>query len=446
MKNLLTKGCYSRGGFTLIELLVSIAVLGILVLVAGQVYNDSTKFRVRSEGMIRSNAVANEVALYMQEDIGQTGAKSAKDADGKYSVIDSVYMDPTALTKDSSSFRISKPCNTCNTDTLTVRRVRYDGDGNFQAVEEVQWFTDDNVLYRKCRTIGNTSSIPSGDCPILDEGTYALKLKVAENIDTFKVIPAKPRIVSTDEKSSEALSYLLPSTDASVKEFRLVARDDEDDLEALNNIDPKEGGTSVTLSGFANNYDEVNNEEITTGKKANQVYVAPSDGTTGNWTQCKKVTLEPNAEYEISFKVLYAENESRMFCPGRDYAAVGFRNTEGAKIAGLEDFNFFFPASETESSERKFRFSVKSQAKDVCMAFTFAIYSPIATKGSVTFREVALKKVQTSGFDFEDENYMPREIDKKNVKGLLLKVVVNNLGEGTSIRQIIPIPSNGPRD
>ena len=445
MKNISTINCCSKGGFTLIELLVYMALLGVIVLVAGQVFTDSSKFKIRSEGMIQANAIASDVASYMLDDIGQTGSKSAKKADGAFSMIDSVYMDPTDATKDSSSFRISKSANG-NTDTLTVRRVRYNETGEFQAVEEVQWYTKETKLFRRCRTIENTSSTPSNDCPILDEDTYHHPVEIADNIEAFKVIPAKPRVESTDDKTSEALSYLLPSTDASVKEFRLVARYGEDDFEPLDKIDPELGGTSVTLCGFAKNYDDVNNEPDTTGKKANQVFLAQSDGTTGSWTECAKVTLEPNTEYEISFKVLYAENESRMFCPGRDYAAVGFRKTDGTMVAGLEDFNFFFPASDKESSDRKFRFSVNTQVVDACMAFTFAIYSPIATKGSVTFRDVALKKVQTSGFNFDDEDYTPRDIDKKNIKGLLLKVVVNNLGEGSSIRQVIPIPSNGPRD
>jgi hypothetical protein len=104
------------------------------------------------------------------------------------------------------------------------------------------------------------------------------------------------------------------------------------------------------------------------------------------------------------------------------------------------------PASSNESAERKFRFTVKTQAADVCMAFTFASYSPIAATGQLSLRDVALKKVESSNFDFEEENYTPRAEDKKNVKALLLKVVATRNGEGSSIRQVIPIPSNGPRD
>ena len=426
------------------ELLVYMALVGVIVVIAGQVFSDSTKFRVRSEGMIKSNAIASDVSFFMLDDIGQTGAKSTKEADDSFSMRDSLYMDPTVASKDSSSFRISKSCNTCNTDTLTVRRVRYDDDGHFKAVEQVQWFTVGKKLFRSCRIVPNTSSTASTDCP--DESADYEPVEVADHIDTFKVIPAKPRVLSTETKSAAALSYLLPSTDASVKEFRLVPRYGEGNFELVS-VTPPAGGTSVTLSGFVANYDFDINEPITTGQKANQVFVAASDGIAGTWkTLCKKVTLEPQVEYEISFVAPYVESNSRMFCPGRDYAAVGFRTQDGAMIAGLDDFNFFMPASSNENSERKFRFTVKTQATDVCMAFTFASYSPVAATGQLSLSDVALKKVESSNFDFEEENYTPRVEDKKNVKALLLKVVAKRHGEGSSIRQVIPIPSNGPRD
>lgn len=440
MKNRLNKNSWGKSGFTLMELMVYMALVGVIVVIAGQVFSDSTKFRVRSEGMIRANAIASDVALFMLEDIGQTGAKSSKEADGSFSVNSAVYMDLIAG-NDLSSFRISKSCNTCDTDTLTVRRIRYDDDGQFKAVEEVKWFTEGKKLFRRCETIADEAS---NDCPAAADNPEPVE--IADYIESFKIIPAKPRVVSTVDKSSEELSYLLPSTDASVKAFRFVPRYGEEYFEMLA-VDPAAGGEAVALSGFATNYDYDNHEPVPAGQRANQVFVAESDGSTGTWkTLCKKVTLEPQVEYEISFKVPYANNESRMFCPGRDYASVGFRNLDGAKFAGLDDFNFFMPASTTEPPERTFRFSVKTQAADACMAFTFASYSPIAASGTVTFREVALKKVESSNFDFEDEDYMPQIGDKKNIKALLVNVAVKRNGEGATVRQVIPIPSNGPKD
>ena len=434
MKNILIKNCRDRGGFTLIELLVYMALVGVIVVIAGQVFSDSTKFRVRSEGMIKSNAIASDVAFYMLDDIGQTGAKSSQEVDGSFEVKNAVYMDPAA--DDYSSFNITNSCDDCNS-ALTVRRVRYDDNGQYKSVEEVEWFTEGKKLFRRCQTFSNPPPIGAVDnaCPIAD----AVSVEIADHIESFKVIPAKPRVLSTQTSS------LLPSTNASEKNFRLIPRFGEGNFELLV-ADPVTGGTSVTLSGFAANYDFDTNVPVSAGQKANQVFVAPFGNAAGTWkTLCKKVTLEPQVEYEISFSVPYAANNSRMFCPGRDYAAVGFRTLDGAMITGLDDFNFYMPASATESAERKFRFTVKEQAADVCMAFTFASYSPVASTGLLSLNDVALKKVETSNFDF-DETYAPEAEEKQNVKALLLKVEAKRNGEGSLIRQVIPIPSNGLKD
>lgn len=431
------------------ELMVYIALLGVIVLVAGQVFSDSTKFRIRSESMIKANAVASDIATLMLEDVGQTGAKSSKESGETIVVADSLYMDPlnaTANKNDSSSFRISKGCANCDTDSLVVRRIRYAETGNFAAVEEISWFKNGSKLYRACRTVPNTSSTPSVDCPAAAKFSEVAPVEMADNIDHFKVIPAKPRVESTDAAAAGDRSYLLPNTDPTVKNFRLVPRYGENDFFFVS-VEPANGGESVALSGFAANYDFDANEPITDGKKANQVFVAASNTASGNWKDlCKKVTLEPQIEYEISFSIPYRDDNSRMFCPGRDFAAVGFRKQDGSKFEELDDFNFFLPAASTENPVRKFRFSVKTRIENVCMAFTFASYSPVVATGSLTLQNVSLKKVETSNFNFDDENFSPRTEDKKNVKAFLVTLSAKRNGEVSESRQIVPIPSNGPRD
>ena len=65
MKTILIKNCRKKGGFTLIELLVYMALVGVIVVIAGQVFSDSTKFRVRSEGMIKSNAIVVDYVRFL---------------------------------------------------------------------------------------------------------------------------------------------------------------------------------------------------------------------------------------------------------------------------------------------------------------------------------------------------------------------------------------------
>ena len=66
-----------KSGFTLVELMVYIGIVGVVVIVAGQAFSNSTKMRVRTESMIKANATVEEAGMLMQEDVAQMGAKSA---------------------------------------------------------------------------------------------------------------------------------------------------------------------------------------------------------------------------------------------------------------------------------------------------------------------------------------------------------------------------------
>ena len=121
-------------GFTLIELMVYIALLGGIVLLAGQAFSDSTKMRVRTQSMLQANQTAGNVGTILKEDIAQLGAKSSKEAGGgtmdvfSTDHIHDVYMDPDATEdadKDSSSFTIVKNDDGDGRDKITMRRLRY---------------------------------------------------------------------------------------------------------------------------------------------------------------------------------------------------------------------------------------------------------------------------------------------------------------------------------
>ena len=53
-----------KAGFTLVELLVYIAIVGIVVIVAGQAFSNSTKMRVRTQSMLKASEVAENVATW----------------------------------------------------------------------------------------------------------------------------------------------------------------------------------------------------------------------------------------------------------------------------------------------------------------------------------------------------------------------------------------------
>ena len=208
----------SREGFTLIELMVYIALLGGIVLIAGQAFSDSTKMRVRTQSMLQANQTAGNVGTILKEDIAQLGAKSSKEAGGgtmdvfSTDHIHDVYMDPDATEdadKDSSSFTIVKNDDGDGRDKITMRRLRYSDAGAYQAVEEVTWFLEDRVLKRSCKS--TSALVENAECP----SENASVVTIAEHVDKFSLTPAKP----TTEVASVSV---LPSSSDSVCLFKEI--------------------------------------------------------------------------------------------------------------------------------------------------------------------------------------------------------------------------------
>ena len=437
-----------KAGFTLIELLVYVAIVGIVVIVAGQAFSNSTKMRVRTQSMLKASEVAENVASLFKTDVAQTGAKSSLEAGGatggdNFSAVnDSVYMDPGNSDDDKKDYSSFSVTTVNNFSDLKMRRMRYDENGYYQAVEEVNWFVEDGTLKRSCRTINGTE-----DADNCKRGTVAeaknRAVEIATGLTRFVVKPALPGVTSNDDPAQ-----VFPPCDATgvcAEEFRLVSRIGEADYMATT-ITPTDDNKIVELSGFSTNYDKSNNTENTSGKLQNQVVAMENaDNSSTGWrNQCTKITLLPKTEYELSFSLADAGTfeKMRMFVPGRDQMSVGFRSTkDGSRPTELDDFFFYPPTDESASGLRVMRFSVPKKLTSLCLAFTFVSYSPLAANGKVTITGLRLKKVESSNYKFTD-SALPLK-DKVNVKALMLDFSVTRNGEEGVDSLVIRIPSNG---
>ena len=451
----------SREGFTLVELLVYIAIVGIVVIVAGQAFSNSTKMRVRTQSMLKASEVAENVASLFKQDVAQTGAKSSMEGGGatggdNFSAVnDSVYMDSQNTNdekKDYSSFSVT---TTGNYSDLKIRRMRYDDNGYFVSVEEVNWFIQDGKLMRSCRTINGTE-----DAENCRKGTAAetknRAVEIATGVSRFEVTPATPGV------SGNQLAQVFPVCDATGtcgSEFQMIARVGIENAGAEDYREFRDFGIAstqdhktVTLSTFSTNYNKNANEENATGRLVNQAFVVDNSAitTSSTWkNSCYRFTLQPQTEYEIMFSLademgLTENKKARLFVPNRDLMSVGFRYANnGARPAEIEDFLFFPPADENAAGTRSMRFRVSQKVEKVCLVFSFASYSPVAADGTVTISDLVLKKVESSNYSFGAAGSTLNILDKKNVKAMRMVLNVDRNGEIGNDTLIVRIPSNG---
>lgn len=455
-----------KRGFTLMELLVYMAIVGIVVVIAGEAFSNSTRFRIRTDNMIRATQEAENVATLFKEDVSQMGAKSAMDDNVVYSgVQDNVYMDATNADddkKDSSSFILTTDDD--GFSDLKTRRLRYGSDGAYRAVEEIHWYVENKELKRTCRIVDKAEGFALSASDICEEDENPTAVTMATGITEFKVEAASPGV-------KEEETQLFPPSNQN--EFRLIPRVDSDYL----SFDTTTGGTEITVSGFYSNYNTTEETYLDLSqRKKNQVFVIKKETTNDNWSascnQYGKMTLKPDTVYEVSFNLscinctpsssnLAGVDQSLMFVPGVDHMSVGFRKAGSGDYAKkndkilLDDFLFYPPASTDGAGKRTMRFTVPERIDNVCLVFTFAMYSPQASLGKIKIGNVKVTQIAASNYKFNgfDSEALENIKEKKNVKALRLKLQVtrgakgaDGRGETGNVDLIIPAPSNGPRD
>ncbi len=418
------KGEGSRNGFTLMELLVYMMIVGIIVLVAGRAFTDSTKFRVRTQNMLNATQEAENVATLFKADVSQMGAKSSQesavselgaghglkfmdvceDADEEAEgdcVSHKIYIDPdqeSESSKDSSSFKIT---TSNEISDLVFTRARFDEQGHYKAVEEIHWFVENATLYRRCYTIAGEEHFSGSD----DNKLYLCKNKptsagneindaveVATGVLKFNITAASPSASVDDVQMFP--TPCTPTPEGCTDEFQLLTLPNEDKNVALkvgNDDAGYAGGSSVTLSQFYSNFsNSTENGQILDKDswKQNQIIAIENVTLSGSnsWKErCaaygikakgsgeNAVSLEANQEYEISFIVSYQgkdayghEDKSTSFVPDMDHMSVGLRSASTGDLLKkdgrvlVDDYLFYPPLNVSGGGMRSMRFTVDS--------------------------------------------------------------------------------------
>ena len=412
------------------ELMVYCGLIGIIVLVAGQAYSDSVKFRVRSEAMVKSSSEANAAATLLQEDLSQMGAKASFEDESSYHLESDVYYD--LVNEDTSSYDLYPNQGGTGLDSIAFKRLVYDNSGKAEFLQQISWYAQNKKLYRKCETLHVFSggSAPA-DCGSSESPTPAI-LIAKDSVTKFSLKPGK-RMQDGNFCTPTDLDHGCYS-EASA--FTLASMDQSDDMWPLT-IKKIDGVNAVRINGFYNNAGAPR-------VYPSQLYFIYNPIAGGEaWTQCSQFTFKPDTVYAMSFKLNVpndgAVNYMRNFQAELDHIGVGFRTHTGAPVQNMQDF-LVYPAQqdEGEDSYRYFEFAFREEVTNACLTFTFSFYSPHAAEGYLELSNVNVFPRDSKQYDFTT----PGD-NKRKHKAFKLEFDVNNRGEVTKIQKIIPTPNNG---
>jgi len=450
-----------KRAFTLIELLVYMMIMGFIIVVAGRVFSDSTRMRVRSQDMIASAEQIGKLSVLINEDVSQMGTKVWGKKEGEnynVSVERNVYMAPDdAINPDFSSYRLTHRTNVKDSlDNLVFRKVSFDNEGKSLGVREISWYMFNDSIYRSCRTIAPGTDNEGGSCPI---GTDPKKVLMGTSIEKFYLIPSAPGISASSSASSATVPDTLFGANINLG-FSLKSRPDGNGVKAISGG----SGDLVTLSGFAGNGTNENT--------FNQVYLGEKDAE--DWKKCSQFPLKKGETYAVEFKMplFVGQNNkpdtlSSQFLAGKDHIAVGLRDINGSVPAGGPIDVLLYPPQSEKLSERvntmlrRAEFSPEIDIPAACVALTFAFYSPSARSGRLNFSEFRVFRVNTKAFYFPKEiaNYGAEDFadakkriwQKENAKAFQLILETNKGKKGERTRtsfaegngMVILTPNNG---
>lgn len=426
-----------KRGFTLMELLVYMAIVGIVVVIAGQVFSDSTKMRVRTQSMLKASEIAENVGTLFRDDVSQMGAKSAVASDGSINPLNTVMMAPTGTILDSSSFNYSmhKDADKIYADELLFRRIFYNDAGVYERVEEIHWYVENGVLKRSCQTIAGTK-----DEAICNGSDDKSVVEITTGVTNFMITPAKPNVTSSSSK-------LFPSyANASKKDFQLIPYGPVNYY--IKTSSTHNSGGSATLSGFTTNFES---NGTTPTNPIKHMYCLADDTKAGDsWADCQKFNFDRNKVYEVSFSMNAQEDNSRMFRPGVDHMSLGIRHcktTTPSLVSGVPDIPFYPPESADGSGTRTMQFTISDEDEDtddICIAYTFVFYSPTVASGSIIIKDIQVHKNIGTDYTFEDE-YEPNANDRKSIRAFRMKLDIQRNKENGHVEMVVPVPSNGTK-
>jgi len=428
-----------KRAFTLIELVVYMAIMGFIIIVAGRVFSDSAKMRVRSQNMIKNSEELGRLSDLIKEDVAQMGTKAygkSSASSYQFDVATKVYWDLSAA--DSSSYVLSK-----NHDSLFFRKMAFNQNGSYAGVREINWYFKDKKIYRSCQTVSGTED--PAECPTSKPDTVLM----GSNISRLEFFPSKPGM--PPGSSSSVASDILFTSNAD-NEFDFKPQQSDGDIVSIQIKD--EGNNTQSVSGI---YEK---NSSTSGKKRAVLCLAEAGS-------CIERLFLKGETYAIEFEMPFVRGEQgdsigSQFLLGEDHLAIGLRKGDYSKfpdsLAPPPDV-LIYPPQSNENLLRHIEFTPK---KDISasVVLTFAFYSEKAYLGRLMFKDFKVFRKNDEAFHFpkgdygtEAANISEKYKQKKNAKAFEMILELENRGEksgtvakdenGNEKGMVILTPNNG---
>ena len=377
-------------GFTLIELLVYIALLSVIVVIAGNAYMVSVRFSYTTTGKMNTTVGINEVMGYLEDDMSLLGAKAQQNA-AMATISHLVYMDTAG--GDFSSYAIG--ANGVK-DTLTFRSSIYGSTGAITDVQEVKWFVDaSNYLWRSQRLL-STNALTT--------------IKMGSNVTRFHFDAG----LLTADSSATVKTYAMADS------LRLCLKSGTGAVTMANS-----GG--IKFSGF-------------TADLLSEAFLCDGGGI------AKTLTFQPGLTYSVQFNLAPDSSMSANFQPNVDMVGVGFRTISGSSLIPITDVeDYMVWAGKVNGAMPRFFKFTQGTGMSINAAMLFRLkVRAAAIGGSLTIDSLKIWSSSLAGYDWRPANgAAPSLAQKVRVKGIRADVELTINGGSSHLVRIISIPNNG---
>lgn len=416
-------------GFTLIELLVYIVIATIIVGLAGQVFLDATRARLRTTKMLEASVGTGDVITYLQEDMRRLGAKTIMDIGSSSStaassgaaapgmtVLGAVYWDPNGTLKDSSSF-LATTSGTIprRLDAITFRSATYNPTTRVgTGWEEVKYHVDAaGVLWRTVtsrKDMSGNNITPLPDPVKMADHVVAFQLRYGVQANDSLIFERgfQQPCAATSSASSCILEHTATSASVVAKSGIPELGKFQKNTEVLFRV--MKGASPSTYDGFP---------------------------------------VIAGSTYSVNYTVGFNDVAAANFRADQDLMAIrlSIAGNPAVQLGGTDDV-LYYSALDENMSERSFQFTPSVTATaNIAMRFHMrdALAASDMDSAKVRFEKLSVRMMAHNSYEWHNSFAADAHgVDlKKRVRAVELSISVQVNKSVSTSTKVIPVLNNG---